>query len=248
MIHRWLAAADIPVVFYVREEPTFRDLPLAQLRPNLVVTNTPAHAERASTLALRVVTIPSIVEFGECEVETSREVALFVNPVVSRGLDIVVALAMRRPDVRFAFQMSWPLRRRDRRALRRRLRGLPNVELRAYQPDAGRMYDDARMLVVPYRHDNRPRVIAESQWNGIPVLASDLPSHRESVGGGGMLVPPAAPIEEWACALARIWDDPSTYDHLCAEARRHARRADQDPEHLAVEFETVTTGLAGSSP
>jgi glycosyltransferase involved in cell wall biosynthesis len=248
MIHRWLTAADIPVVFYVREEPTFINLPLGRLRPDMIVANTPAHAERASALGLPSVTIPSVVEFSGCEVETSREVALFVNPVASRGLDTAVALAMRRPDVRFAFQMSWPLRRRDSRALRRRLRGLPNVELRPHQPDARRVYDDSRVLVVPYRHDNRPRVIAESQWNGIPVLASDLPSHRESVGPGGILVSLAAPIDEWAQAFASIWDDPISYSRLSAEARGHARRADQNPEHLAAEFEAVTKGLVRSAP
>jgi glycosyltransferase involved in cell wall biosynthesis len=247
MIHQCVAKAGIPVVYYVREEPTLHNLPLARLRPDLVVANSPAHAERASALGLRVVTIPSVVDFSECEVETSREVALFVNPVASRGLDIAESLATRRPDVRFAFQMSWPLRRRDRRALDHGLRTLSNVELRPYESDVRRVYRDAKVLLVPYRHDNRPRVIAESQWNGIPVLCTDVASHRESAGPGGVLVSLAAPVDEWARAFASVWDDPVAYGRLCAAARGHARRSDQDPEHLAADFESVTDRLMDTS-
>jgi glycosyltransferase involved in cell wall biosynthesis len=170
-----------------------------------------------------------------------------VNPLPSRGLDIAEALAACRPDLRFAFQISWPLRRRDRRALRRRLQGGANVELRPHQPDVRQVYDDARVLLLPYRHDNRPRVIAEAQWNGIPVLASDLPSHRDAVGRGGVLVSLDAPVEEWARALTSIWDHPITYERLCAEAVAQSHRVDQDPEHLTAEFEAVTEGVVQAS-
>ena len=57
----------------------------------------------------------------------------------------------------------------------------------------------ARVLLVPYRVDNRPRVVAEAQSNGIPVPASALPAHREA-GTRGVLVPGDASIRAWGDA------------------------------------------------
>jgi len=166
-IRSWLRSAGIPVVLYVREVATFEHIPIAELRPDLIVTNSDAHRRRAAELDVQVYTIPSLIEFERCDVETTREVALFINPLPSRGLAVAVALARERPDVRFGFQLSWPLRRRDLRALRRWIRGQPNIELRACQSQSARVYRDARVLLLPYQVDQRPRVVAEAQWNGV---------------------------------------------------------------------------------
>ena len=238
-IHSSMTRARIPVVLYVREEATFEHIPIAQLRPDLTVTNSGAHRTRAEELGVQAYTIPSLIEVDQCNEETTREVALFVNPLPSRGLAVAVALARERPDVRFAFQLSWPLRRRDHRALRRWMRGRPNIVLRTWEPQCSRVYRDARMLVLPYRVDQRPRVVVEAQWNGIPVLATDLPAHREAVGSGGLFVAADAPLTEWVEAFGTLWDDGSIYERDCASARAHARREDQDPARITGRFESL---------
>ena len=243
-IRSWLWSAGIPVVLYVRELATFEHIPIAELRPDLIVTNSDAHRRRAAELDVQVYTIPSLIEVDRCDVETTREVALFINPLPSRGLAVTVALARERPDVRFAFQLSWPLRGRDLRALRRWILGQPNIELRTYHPQSARVYRDARVLLLPYQIDQRPRVVAEAQWNGIPVLATDLPAHREAVASGGLFVAADAPPAEWATAFGAIWDDKSTYEGMCASARAHARREDQDPARIAASFESLTERMA----
>jgi glycosyltransferase involved in cell wall biosynthesis len=239
-----LRKAGIPVVLYVREVATFEHIPIAELRPDLVVTNSDAHRKRAAELDVQACAIPSLIEVGQCDIETTREVALFVNPLPSRGLALAVALARERPDVRFAFQLSWPLRGRDLRALRRSIRDQPNIELRAYQSQSARVYRDARVLLLPYQVDQRPRVVAEAQWNGIPVLATDLPAHREAVGSGGLFVAADAPHAEWAKAFGALSDDTTTYEEMCASARAHARREEQDPARIAASFESVTERIA----
>jgi glycosyltransferase involved in cell wall biosynthesis len=239
-----LKRAGLPVVLYVREAATFEHIPIAELRPDITVTNSEVHRERATALELPALTIPSLVEVDEYDVETSRDVVLFINPLPSRGLAVAVGLANVRPDVRFAFQLSWPLRRRDDRALRRCIREHPNIELRPYESHGARVYRDARVLLLPYQVDQRPRVVVEAQWNGIPVLASDLPAHREAVGPGGLFVPAEAPPAAWATGLGALWDDRSTYERLCAVARAHARRDDQDPARIVERFEALIEQVA----
>lgn len=48
----------------------------------------------------------------------------------------------------------------------------------------------------------------EAAMFGAPVLASDIPAHRETVQGYAHLVPPDAPIAELADALDDAWRDP----------------------------------------
>lgn len=237
--HDFLSATDVPLVLYVREEATLRSLPIRELRPDHIVTNTGAHTKRLAALGLEADTIPSLVELEECQVESTREAVLFVNPVTSRGLDLAVALAARRTDVRFAFQTSWPLRARDRRALHRAVERVPNVELRPYEEDPRRVYRDARLLLLPYRVDNRPRVAAEAQWNGVPVLAADFPALREAAGPGGLFVHPDAAMAAWEEGLASLWDDSVVYERLRAESAQHARRRDQDPGEITTRFEAA---------
>jgi glycosyltransferase involved in cell wall biosynthesis len=242
-IRLWLRSAGIPVVLYVREAATFEHIPIAEHRPDLIVTNNDAHRMRAVELDLHACMIPSLVEVDCLDVGTTREVALFVNPLPSRGLAVAVALARERPDVRFVFQLSWPLRRRDQRALQHWIRGQPNIELRTYERQSAHVYRDARVLLLPYEVDQRPRVVVEAQWNGIPVLATDLPAHREAVGSGGLFVAADAPIAEWTKRFGELWDDESTYERARVSAQAYSRREGQDPARIAASFEPVIERL-----
>jgi hypothetical protein len=72
----WLKAADLPVVLYIREAPTFEHLPIGEIRPDAIVTNCDVYRDRVAALGLPAVTILSLIEMNECEVETSREVTV----------------------------------------------------------------------------------------------------------------------------------------------------------------------------
>jgi glycosyltransferase involved in cell wall biosynthesis len=92
----------------------------------------------------------------------------------------------------------------------------------------------------------RPRVVLEAQANGIPVLATDLPALRETVGPGGSLVPADAPIAAWVEALGTCFDDPDRYQALVAAARAHAARDEVQPERVVARFEAVLAELVGA--
>lgn len=236
-------AKAVPVVLYQREQSTFENLRAWESRPDLLVANAVAHETRVTGRGVTVEVIPSIVDCERYRVESRRETALFVNPITSRGLDVAIELAQRRPDVRFVFQESWPLNRGALRGLVRRLADLDNVEFRTFNSDGAAVYRDARVLLAPYRSDNRPRVVLEAQFNGIPTLATDYPGLREAVGPGGLLVPSDAPIDAWVTALATLWDDPAKYAELVRTAAEHARRPEIDPELLTRHFETLLRGV-----
>jgi glycosyltransferase involved in cell wall biosynthesis len=149
--------------------------------------------------------------------------------------------------VAFAFVEWWKLDDDARAEMDRRLAALPNVVLRPATPDPGRVYADARVLLAPFLLDGRPRVVLEAQANGIPVLASDLPALRETVGPGGRFVAADAPAAAWADALGDIIDDPERYRQACEAARAHAQREEVDPDAIVTRFERALAELVSGA-
>jgi glycosyltransferase involved in cell wall biosynthesis len=227
------AADGVPTVLYVREHGAVRHA--ADGGADLVVANARSHADALARQGGEAVVVASVVDTATSAVESTRTTVLCINPIPTRGLDIALEVARRRPDLRFAFQESHRLSPRDHRILARRLRGATNVELRRYTDDRAAVYRDASVLLAPYLNDNRPRVVLEAQANGIPVVATDRPGLRESVGAGGVLVAD----DDWVGALASVLDDPERYEALSAAAREHAARPEVDPDHLAACFEAA---------
>jgi glycosyltransferase involved in cell wall biosynthesis len=108
--------------------------------------------------------------------------------------------------------------------------------VRAAVRELDQIYADARVLFAPYE-DSRPRVVAEAQANGLPVLGARVPGLVEAIGPGGVLVDFDAPAEAWAEALASLWDDPAEYQRVSEAARAHSQRHDMRPDLLAQQFE-----------
>ena len=235
--------AGVRTALHLREANAIGHLVVSKELPDVLLANAESLAEAARGAGQDAFVVPSVVELERCTVESSRRVALLVNPRPEFGLEVALSLAAARPDVPFVLQESLPLDD-DLPALERRLAPLPNVELRRRRSPAD-VYSDARVLLVPHRIVNRPRVILEAQHNGIPVVASDLGGLREAVGTGGILVPADAPPSEWEDAFDRAWNDPS--GQLQARARAHAARPGVQPAAVVAAFEEAmaSVGLGG---
>ena len=238
-----LRADGIPSVLYLREDAALGHLTVTNAPPDLLLANTGSLAQRARDLGFECLVIPSAIETDVTQVESTRERVLFVNPLPSHGVDRLWAVAGARPDIPFAVQESWPLSGRDRTQVLARAAGLSNVEFRSRTADLGSIYRDVRLLFAPHRLDNWPRVVAEAQANGIPVVASAYPGLIEAVGPGGVLVEPEAPEAAWIEAVGRVWDDVAEYDRLAEAARHHADRAEIDPEVVTSTFEEALRSL-----
>jgi glycosyltransferase involved in cell wall biosynthesis len=241
-----LRAEGIPDVLYLREESALGHLTITQAPPQLLLANAQSHAERARELGYACEVVPSVIEIDRARTTTSRRTVLLVNAIPELGGDRVWAMAAARPDIPFVVQESGRHPEAERAELCALAARHPNVELRPFSPDPARVYRDARILLVPHRVDNRPRVILEAQTNGIPVLATDLPGLAESAGAGGVLVAPDATPAQWAAALGALWDDDATLAALAEQARAHAARDEVDPEWVVGRFEALVQELVAT--
>lgn len=239
-----LAAAQVPSVYYLRERTTIDHVGREGVAADRLLANATGHAEAAAAAgAPGAVVIPSIVDLGASRVASTRERVVFVNPVPLFGLDIALALAAARPDVPFTFARSWPLDPAAEADLAAAVAALPNVVVAERVDDVRDVYRTARVVLVPYRHPGRPRVVAEAQASAIPVIGSDSDGTAEAIGPGGIVVPLAAPLDAWVAALARLWDDPDEYTRLVEATRVWGTRDDVDPERVVARFEATVREL-----
>jgi glycosyltransferase involved in cell wall biosynthesis len=234
------AASPRPVVGYFRDTEGVVLLARRGVAPDAIFTNASTIRDLVTVRGRRVdAVIPSVVDVDAYRTASSRRVVLFVNPRSERkGASIAWALAERRSDVPFVFLEAWRFTPEQRAAYEQRAAQLGNVTIRRSVSDPARIYEDARILFVPYE-DNRPRVVAEAQASGIPQLARRFPGLVETVGPGGVFVDPDAPLTEWERALSDLWDDPENYQRLSAAAERHSYRDEIRPETLTTQFETA---------
>lgn len=238
-----LRADGIPSVLYLREAAAHGHLSVSNAPPDLLMANAASLAARAEAAGFECLVIPSAIETAATQVTSSRERVLFINPLPSHGVDRLWAVAKARADIPFAVQESWALTPSDRREVLASAAALPNVDFRSRTADLSAIYRDARLLLVPHRLDNRPRVVAEAQANGIPVVASGYPGLAEAVGPGGVLVDDDAPEEAWAEAVGRLWDDTAHYERMVQAALRHAARPEINPEEVTAKFEAALREL-----
>lgn len=241
-IRRLCLERRIPTVLYIREEVALNHFAVSGAAADAVVANADSLARSVRALGIECAFIPSVIDVSVTATESSRRVALVINPIESRGVNTIWRIAERITDVPFALQESWPLEPGQLDLVRRNVDRLPNVEFRQTAPPGPQLYGDARVLVVPYLVDNRPRVIAEAQANGIPIIASDLPALAEAVGPGGIVVP-ADDIDAWCDALSKLWSNEGLYNELAMRAREHSTRDEISMGSVARRFEDLVRGI-----
>ena len=246
-IRAQLRAAGIPSVLYLREASAKGHLTVTGAPPDLLLANAESLAEEAREAGYACEVVPSIVEFERSRTESTREVVLLVNPIEMLGGDRVWALARARPDIPFVLRESNMMSAEELKAVTSRLAEHPNVSLRPYTTTPVDLYRDARVLLVPHRVDNRPRVILEAQSNGIPVIATSFPGLVEAVGSGGTLVANDAEPAAWIDALNQMWDDDAVYQRVSESARAHAARDDVTPDRVLDRFESLVSELVDNS-
>jgi glycosyltransferase involved in cell wall biosynthesis len=229
------ASAGTPTILYVREMDTLGHLDTGSM-PTVLVANARSLAQRLRSSGFTCSFIPSVVATTTTQTSSERRVALSINPVVAKGGDLFWEIAARLPQIPFVIQESWPLSDRDLHDVEARVASSPNVEFRRRAPAGPGLYRDARVLLVPYRVDSRPRVILEAQANGIPVVVGDVAGLVEAVGDGGVVVPLES-VDEWVAAVQRMWEDQSMYEALSAAALAHSGRAEVDPVAITSDFE-----------
>lgn len=163
-----------------------------------------------------------------------------------KGLDDLLAgFALARPDVPALHLLVAGEFPNGSAAFRERVRQLGIAAavtlIDHYVPneDVATVFSAADVLVLPYRDATQSGVAALGAGFGIPIIATDVASIRDTVvdGDNGLLVPPRAPAA-LAHALGRLFRD-NLRDRLAAGMR--ARRPALSSERLLAALEALCT-------
>lgn len=190
----------------------------------LILANSEFTARRWQALSgIESIVVPPLV-LPERYLSSSRgDRVLYVNPTQIKGVEIMFALAATNPDIPFIVAESWGLNPAWRQHCLARAQRYPNIEWTAPTNDMRSLYGRSRTLLMPsIWEESFGRTVVEAQINSIPVLASQRGALPETVGPGGILVDPHAPLAEWQTALRRAYLPSPEYDALSDAARSHA--------------------------
>lgn len=240
----------IPAIVYLRdvEFSSIGDVltpsPLLGFIANSQFTADVANSE----LGISSEVIPPLVQRDRYTTRSTREKLVFINPVPEKGLEIALQLADKRPDIPMLIVEAWPLNSNRRASLKKLLMQLPNVNWMPPQLDMRAVYRQARIILVPSQwREAWCRVVSEAQVSGIPALASRIGGLPESVGPGGVLVDPEAPISDWENALSQLWDDLNAYSKCSALALSHSHRENFQPQAIVQKLLNVIENHMRSS-
>lgn len=185
---------------------------LMKRRPDLAVVNT-HWLDR--NLAPTVLGIPKIVVHPPVDPERHRatpgDAVTLVNLYRMKGADQFWRLARELPHVKFlgvrgayGKQVVYP--------------GYANVDVIDSTADmAGDVWSRTRVLVVPSRYESYGKVAVEAMASGIPTVAATTPGLRESVAGGGFLIPRTQPLA-WHRKVKLLMTDAAAWEAASAAA------------------------------
>jgi glycosyltransferase involved in cell wall biosynthesis len=180
---------------------------------------------------------------AQAQAGAARTYVLFVGePEARKGLDVLFAAVAQLPEaLRAATEVviagasgRYPVPAPP-----------PAVRVRStgYLPDAqlAALYAGAAALVYPSRYEGFGLPVLEAMAAGAPVIASDIPTLRETAGDAAEFVPPRDPVA-LARALERVLSDSSRSADL--RARGAARAASRTWNATAQQtFESIARAV-----
>lgn len=221
----------LPVVMKLQDvEFSHHDGEFRDLGKIATVANSSFTAMRYhSAYGVDPVVIHPLINPEKYRTKTARQNVTFINPHPQKGLALALAIAAKCPEIPFSFVETWPLLAEDRAALELELARLPNVTLHKPVRDMRKIYRKAKILLVPSQWEEAfGRVASEAQCSGIPVISSNRGGLAESVGDGGILLDPVAPLDDWVAAVKQLWHDGQSYEIAADKALRHAQRPEMN--------------------
>ncbi|MBR7984344.1 glycosyltransferase [Burkholderia cenocepacia] len=118
--------------------------------------------------------------------------------------------------------------------------------------DLGYFFQASDLYVSPTLHEGFGRTVIEAQFVGVPVVATDLPVYRYTMGDSFVAVANAMDAAEWGRQIERVAGDPSLRAALVSAGRANARRfssgAVSAQLHDALERAVHDRPRAGQAP
>jgi len=109
--------------------------------------------------------------------------------------------------------------------------------------DAARLFRGFDVYAAPSAKEGMPLAVLEAMALGVPVLASDIPAHRELLGGASPGLVAGTP-ERFAAALGGLLTDAGTRAALAAEQRTRAR-SEFDVRQMLTTIEAIYGEVLG---
>jgi glycosyltransferase involved in cell wall biosynthesis len=212
---------------------------------DLILTDSQATAEYyAYRLGIRPTAVGHFIDPVRVVAERhSRERILFINPVLEKGVAVVIRLAIlleqRRPDIVFEVVESrgnWSeMLMQVTTAMGQPREVLTNVVVTPNSSDMRPVYGRARLLLAPSLWwESGGLVVSEAMLNGIPAIVTDHGGMPEMVQDAGIILKLNAIYHEKPYALVPgdesllpllermilLYDDASHYAEMVARAQR----------------------------
>ena len=109
--------------------------------------------------------------------------------------------------------------------------------------DAARVFPAFDVYAAPSAKEGMPLAVLEAMALGVPVLASDIPAHRETLGDASPGLVAGTP-EALGAALGGLLADPEARRALGAEQRTRAR-SEFDARQMLAAVEAIYGGILG---
>ncbi len=183
-----------------------------------------------------------IVKYNHYKTTMLRSHVLFINPSPQKGLDTVIELAKSTPDIPYIFLEAWYLPSKE---TLNSIHELDNVTLLKRTENMREIYKLAKIVIAPTPNKENfcieawGRIAVEAHVNGIPVIATGKCGFIESVGPGGMLIPPDSPIEMWKNALTKLWYNETEYQKYSAAALLYSQRESIQETTLTAKYLSI---------
>lgn len=213
-------------VVYIRDAEDVHEMDADSFPTHVpLIANSAFVARKLTAKTGRAVsTLMPYVEKTRYTTSSGGRFVTLINPVPKKGVDLAIEIAKKCPEIPFLFVEGWPQSKEVWHRLAQRIAAVPNITLRRSVIDMRQIYSQTRVLLVPSQWEEAwARVVTECHFSGIPVLASDIGGLGESVGGGGILIPPSDPADRWAEELRLLYLGSELYQEFSARARDQAQ-------------------------
>lgn len=245
-IMREAREAGIPVVFYLvnpgyYDSTVFKDV-------SVILTDTQATADLYKQRHnFDCIPVGKFINSEELLFKGKRDpkYITFINPSFEKGVSIFMPLAKlaakQYPEIQFLVVQSRGVWANALKILKYQESDFPNVKVIGHQLDMRPIYGNTKAVLLPSLwHESGARVIAESQINGIPVIASNTGGSKELIGIGGVVIDISEAVAQkktevvitenelaqWLEAVQMMWHDESRYQDYCQDVLIEAKKHD----------------------
>ena len=226
-----LQKQKIPVLLYLHDVMAeLLDGDLRSLKDVHLITNSEFAARRyREMVGLASVALPPLFRRELYIGPRDPRNVTFINPHPAKGCELAFKIAERCHNIPFRFIQSWALGDEHLAFVRAQLEKIRNVRFQRRTQNMRKVYSQAKIVLVPSQCEEAwGRVASEAQFNGIPVVATNIGGLPESVGPGGILIEPGSSVDIWVEAVRRLWNDSEFYKSKSNAALEYSKRREID--------------------